>query len=82
MSYHWFCNKRNTTGVTSGAETAYPVCLTVVNESTQSTNVTLFWVVFYQWWTSAVDRGFEPRLYKTNDFQSRAQLLMQKLRCS
>jgi hypothetical protein len=34
------------TGVTSGAETAYPVCLTVVNESTQLTNVTILWGLF------------------------------------
>ena len=75
MSFHWLCNKRNTTGVAIGAGTTYPVCLTVVN-------VTLFWVVFYKLWTSAVDRGFEPRLYKTKDFQSTTQLLMQMLRCS
>jgi hypothetical protein len=46
MSYYWLYNKRNMTGVTSGAETAYPVCLTVVNESTQLTNVTIFWGLF------------------------------------
>jgi len=24
MTYHWVCNKSNTTGVTSGTGTAYP----------------------------------------------------------
>ena len=29
MSFHWLCNKRNTTGVTFGAGTTHPVCLTL-----------------------------------------------------